>query len=159
MSATIRNIGTRVAATALGFVLATAALVGLAAPAVAVSPPVAMLTVTSPYSGWYDVRVSGYIPMSQADAQARLNLRQYVFIRLWDYDFGNGDDLIFDGRYDNVYERASARGIEFNITWRTYADKLNHDIGCETLYAGVRLMDGAATVASAESNRVGGCFG
>jgi hypothetical protein len=90
MSATIRNIGTRVAATALGFVLAAAALLGLAAPAVAVSPPVAMLTVTSPYSGWYDVRVSGYIPMSQADAQARLNLRQYVFIRLWDYDFGKG---------------------------------------------------------------------
>lgn len=146
------------AGTAFAATVAFTALVGFAGPAAAVSPPVAMLSVTSPYSGWYDVRVSGYIPMSQTEAKARVNLRQYVRIRLWDYDWGNQDDLILDSNYD-AYEYPSSRGLEFNITWRTYEDKLNHDIGCETLYAGVRLMDGAATITSAESNRVGGCFG
>lgn len=148
----------RLARTLLGFLVTAAALVTFARPAGAVTPPVAMLSVTSPYSGWYDVRVSGYIPMSRTHAEARLSLGQYVRIRLWDYDFGNPDDLILDSGYD-AYKIASSRGLEFNITWRTYAGKLNNDIGCETLYAGVRLMDGSVTVTSAESNRVGGCFG
>jgi hypothetical protein len=149
----------RIVRTLLVCLVATAAVLGLASSASALSPPNAQLEVlNTPTANVFDVKVTGYVPMSQSEAQNRINSGEQIRIRLWEQDgFGNPDDLIFD--LTTAYAYSSSRGLEFKLTWRASGNALNQDPGfCEELYAGVRLMNGGVTYTSATSNIFHGCF-
>lgn len=149
----------RTVRTLLACLTAAAALLSVASPASALSPPVAKLEVLNTATvNVYDVKVTGHIPMTQSEAQNRINAGERVRIRLWEQDgIGNPDDLIFD--LTTATASASSRGLEFRLTWRASGNKLNQDPGfCEELYAGVRLMNGSVTYTSATSNIFYGCF-
>jgi hypothetical protein len=159
MSTTINIAPARIVRTLLVCLVATIALLSLSSPASALAPPTAKLEVlNTATANVYDVKVTGYIPMTKSEAQNRIDAGEQVRMRLWDQDgFGNPDDLIFDLSTATVF--SSSRGLEFTKTWRASGSTLNHDPGyCEELYAGVRLMNGTVTFTSATSNIFRGCF-
>ena len=159
MSTNLNTAPARIVGTLLACLVATAALLSLASPASALAPPVAKLEVlNTAVVNRYDVKVTGHIPMTQSEAQNRINAGEQVKIRLWEQDgFGNPDDLVFD--LTRAAASSSSRGLEFTLTWRASGDDLNRDPGfCEELYAGVRLMNGSVTFTSATSNIFYGCF-
>jgi hypothetical protein len=159
MTTNINLAPARIVRTLLVCLVATAALLSLASPASALAPPAAKLEVlNTSTANVYDVKVTGYIRMTQSEAQNRINAGEQVKIRLWEQDgTGNPDDLIFDLTTATVF--SSSRGLEFKLTWRASGATLNHDPGfCEELYAGVRLMNGTVTYTSATSNIFYGCF-
>ena len=159
MSTNINIAPARIVRTVLVCLVATAALLSLASPASALAPPAAKLEVlNTSTANVYDVKVTGYIPMTQSEAQNRINAGEQVKIRLWEQDgLGNPDDLIFDLTTATAF--SSSRGLEFRLTWRASGNTLNQDPGfCEELYAGVRLMNGTVTYTSATSNIFHGCF-
>ena len=159
MSTTLTLAPTRIIRTVLLCLMAAAALLSLASPASALAPPAAKLEVlNTSTANVYDVKVTGYIPMTLSEAQSRINAGEQVKVRLWEQDgVGNPDDLIFDLTTATV--SSSSRGLEFRLTWRASGNALNQDPGfCEELYAGVRLMNGSVTYTSATSNIFHGCF-
>jgi hypothetical protein len=159
MSTTINFAPARIARALLVCLMATAALLSIASPASALAPPAATLQVlNTTTANVFDVKVTGHIPMTQAEAQSRINAGERVRIRLWEQDgVGNPDDLIFDLTTATTF--SSARGLEFRLTWRASGNALNQDPGfCEELYAGVRLMNGSVTYTSSTSNIFHGCF-
>jgi hypothetical protein len=149
----------RIVRTLLVCLMAAAAVLSVAGPAHALAPPVANLQVLNTATvNVFDVKVTGYVPMTQSEAQSRINAGEQVKIRLWDQDgVGNPDDMIFDLTTATVF--SSSRGLEYRLTWRASGGTLNQDPGlCEELYAGVRLMNGSVTYTSATSNIFHGCF-
>jgi hypothetical protein len=150
----------RIIRTLFAGLLTAAALLGLASAAEALSAPRAQLTVVNAATAnRYDVRVTGYISMTQSEAQNRIAGGEQVKLRLWEQDgTGNPDDLVFGLTTASV--SASSRGLEFAKTWSNVSGgTLNQDPGfCEELYAGVRLMNGTVTLTSSTSNIFYGCF-
>jgi hypothetical protein len=159
MSINLNPAPTRIVRTLLLCLTATAALLSVASPASALAPPATKLEVLNTSTvNVYDVKVTGHIPMTQSEAQSRINAGEQVKIRLWEQDgVGNPDDLDFGLTTATV--SSSSRGLEFGLTWRASGNKLNQDPGfCEELYAGVRLMNGSVTYTSGTSNIFHGCF-
>jgi len=112
-------------------------------------------------------------PMSQSQAQAKINAGHKIVARLW------GEDPVYDDllsgphklgkpgvhQYGAIF--ASPNGILLNMSWVMSASRLNEDNApgnpydeLDDLYAGVRLVDkNGKTVKSMESNRYRAHFG
>ncbi|MHA6783173.1 hypothetical protein ACVGOW_19565 [Pseudonocardia saturnea] len=101
-----------------------------------------------------DVRVTGHVPMTAAEASALIGSGHRVVFRLWGSD--TFDDDFIGGPY-TMSVRASSRGLEFTGTRRLATGALDEDGGCigiDEVYAGVRLLDrNGSTVRKAETDK------
>lgn len=101
-----------------------------------------------------DVRVTGHVQMTAAEASALIGSGHRVVFRLWGSD--TFDDDFIGGPY-TMSVRASSRGLEFTGTRRLATGDLDEDGGCigiDEVYAGVRLLDrNGSTVRKAETNK------
>ncbi len=120
-----------------------------------------------------NVTLRADFPMSQSQAQAKINAGHKIVVRLW------GEDPVYDDLLSGPHKIgipgfhpygaifASPNGILLNMSWKMSAAKLNEDSApgnpydeLDDLYAGVRLVDrNGNTVKSMESNRYRAYFG
>ena len=122
----------------------------------------ASLTITSSCVGGGSacgveaVKVTGFVSMTQSEAQSLLNQRYNVVIRLWGDD-AFSDDLLL-GPYSPAEVYADSSGLRFKALNYVGSSLLNEDPGwgvVDEIYAGVRLLrPDTSTLRSAETNRI-----
>ncbi len=120
----------------------------------------AQLSVARAGNGYYSVRVAGVVRMTQADASALISRGYRVTWRLWGSD-PLSDDALFGP--DPASVLATPQGLSYSGLRVTTHGVLNEDDSFfddhDELIAGARLLSPTgATVASAQSNEVGGYF-